>query len=132
MTEPAAPDAFIRAYKLSARNRMIEGLRALADFLEANPALPVEGYPALTVFTNDNDCEPCQRAEIDRIARLLGTNPHDDTDQGGHLTVSRSFGPVEYNAIFIPATRLAAHQALMSYADNFADQNDADAPQAAA
>ena len=104
---------------LFARTQTITGLRALADFLEDNPNVPVREYGGeYTVFaTTDEDT--AERAEIDRIATALGKTVTDDTGRGGHYTVSRTFGRITYTAIHVPAERQAAHKALMSYAPAF-------------
>jgi hypothetical protein len=103
---------------LFARTQTIAGLRALADFLEDNPGLPVQEYGwTLTVYpTGDDDRE---RAEVDRIAALLDTKPVDNRPRGGHYTVSRTFGRITYQAVHVPSRQMANHHALMSYAPAF-------------
>jgi hypothetical protein len=110
---PTVPD------DLFARAQTVTGLRALADFLEANPAVPVREYGAeYTVFARqDNDA--VERTEIDHIATALGETVRDDTRNGGHYMVSKTFGRITYSAVHVPAHRQAAHQALMSYAPTF-------------
>ncbi|GLY74385.1 hypothetical protein [Actinoallomurus iriomotensis] len=104
---------------LLARAQTIAGLRALADFLENNPSIPVREYGGdYTVFPYADD-DAAERAEIDRIATALGETVTDETGRGGHYTVSKTFGRITYNAIHVPAKRQAAHEALMSYAPVF-------------
>ena len=104
---------------LFARAQTIAGLRALADFLENNPSVPVRELGAdYTVFARRED-DAAERTEIDSIARALGEIPTDDTRDGGHYTVSKTFGRVTYSAVHVPARRRAAHEALMSYAPTF-------------
>ncbi|WP_051467503.1 hypothetical protein [Actinomadura oligospora] len=94
---------FIRPSQLFDRLKFVMGLRALATFLEENPSVPVpHASRDLIVFTNSDDCEFCQRAEIDRIAALLDTVPEDGTTDRGHYTAIKHFGPLAYKAVFIP------------------------------
>ncbi|RFU42754.1 hypothetical protein DZF91_04910 [Actinomadura logoneensis] len=93
----------IRPFELFDRLKFVLGLRALAAFLEENPGVPItRGTRDLMFFTNSDDCEFCQRAEIDRIAALLDVTPEDGTAEGGHYTATKCFGPLAYKAVFIP------------------------------
>ncbi|MFC5754719.1 hypothetical protein [Actinomadura rugatobispora] len=119
MTDHAfAPDADETAH----RNRIIDGLLDLAAFLEANPALPVPRFnwtlsiPSGVSVNRTTDLR--QRAEIDRIAELLGVPVWDETADGGHYITRRHFGPVTYEAVHIPARRMAQHRAADSYHSN--------------
>jgi hypothetical protein len=106
---------------LFARAQTIAGLRALADFLEANPNVPVREYGAeYTVFARRED-DAAERAQVDSIARALGETVTDEIGDGGHYTVSKTFGRITYNATHIPVRRRVAHDALMSYAPTFHD-----------
>ena len=107
---------------LFARVQTIAGLRALADFLETNPAVPVREYgEEYTIFTHPAADDATERAEIDRIAAALGETVTDNTQRGGHYEVGKTFGRITYRAIHIPVHRRAAHDALMSYAPAFRD-----------
>jgi hypothetical protein len=112
-TQPIVPgDLFARA-------QTIAGLRALADFLEDNPSIPVREYGTeYTVFARRED-DATERNEIDDIARALGQTVEDDTGDGGHYAVSKTFGRITYRAVHIPARQRTAHEALMSYAPAF-------------
>ena len=77
----------------------IGGLRALADYLESNPAVPAPTYSHVFVFPPDGDWA-AMRAEIDAIAARLGVIAH--LAGGGHYLATRSFGTVEYRAVAIP------------------------------
>lgn len=104
---------------LFARTQTIAGLRALADFLENNPGVPVREYGGdYTVFPRADD-DTAERAEIDRIARALGETVTNETGRGGHYSTSKTFGRITYTAIHVPTERQAAHDALMSYAPVF-------------
>jgi len=81
------------------RAALIDGFRALADYLEANPGLPVGRDADVYTFPPDGNCA-AERAEIDGIAEMLGCQPH-ETAGRRHYRASRSFGPVEYRAVAI-------------------------------
>jgi hypothetical protein len=81
------------------RAALINGLRALADYLESNPEVPAPAYPVVYTFPAAGDW-PQMRAEIDATAARLGVNAH--LAEGGHYIAVRSFGPVEYRAVAIP------------------------------
>jgi len=105
---------------LFARHQTITGLRALADFLEANPAVPVNEYgwtvTAHLGISRDKTDE-CQRAEVDHVAGLLGVQPF-TTRYASHYKASRAFGRIVYQVVHIPARALAEHDARNSYVDN--------------
>ena len=93
----------------SERSDLIKGLRALADFLSENPDVPAPRWADLMVFPDGSDSE--MRAEVYAIATRIGAPTNDATASGGHYTTRRSFGPVEYKAVAIPAsTRRKADQ----------------------
>lgn len=103
---------------LFARIQTIAGLRDLADFLEDNPGVPVDEYGwTIRIYPTGDDGQGA--AEVDRIASLLDTTPVDDRPRDGHYTVSKTFGRITYQAIHIPARRVAEYDALMSYAPAF-------------
>jgi hypothetical protein len=102
---------------LFARHQTITGLRQLADFLEANPAVPVHEYGReYTIYTRGSD--KSGRAQVDRIAALLGVTPDDETNRGGHYTATKTFGRISYRVIHIPAQARQAHHARASYETN--------------
>jgi hypothetical protein len=81
------------------RTALIQGFRALADFLESNPHVPTAGHATVYAFPPDNTCAG-MRAEIDSIAKQIGVTVHESAE-GSHYTALRSFGPVEYRAVAI-------------------------------
>lgn len=96
------------------RAEVINGLRALADFLDGNIEVPVPHWTEMLAFpsvSTDQD----MRAEVDRVAALIGSAADDRTAIHGHYSVSRKFGPVEYRMVAILARARASHDALMSY-----------------
>lgn len=87
------------------RTAFIGGLRDLAIFLEANPAVPVPTDPTIITYYPEQSTDEGLRAEIDRIAALCGTIVDPRLLPLGHYTVSRCFGPVhvEWTAILSTA-----------------------------
>lgn len=83
------------------RAALISGLRELVEFLKSNPEVPASSRPVLYAFP-PRDEMPAMRAEIDAIAALIGVAGH--LTPGGHYVASRSFGPVDYEAVAIPPT----------------------------
>lgn len=81
------------------RAALIQGLRALADYLETRPDVPAPSYADLYTFPPDGGCAG-MRAEIDSIAERLGTQAR-ETAGGSQYTATRSFGPIEYRAVAI-------------------------------
>lgn len=83
------------------RTAFIDGLRDLAAFLQANPAVPVPADPAIITYYPEQATDEELCAEIDRIAALCGTVVDPRLLPLGHYTVSRCFGPVhvEWTAI---------------------------------
>ncbi len=83
------------------RDRLIAGLRELADFLNQNPQVPAPRSTDLLVFPpNGSDAE--MFAEIDAIAGLIGAVASDAGSPRGHYSAQRDFGPVQYRAVAIP------------------------------
>ncbi|GLZ15076.1 hypothetical protein Acsp04_53110 [Actinomadura sp. NBRC 104425] len=116
-TDPTNPTG--RAASPSARGKIIDGLRALADLLEADPALPV-GDVDMTVFPPSGTSDAAAAAMVDRIAERLGVTVSDDRPWGGHYDACKSFGDgwVTYSIVHIPTRAAAEHRARASYHDN--------------
>jgi hypothetical protein len=83
------------------RQALISGLRALADFLESNPDVPVPEYTDVLVFPSSAS-DAGKRREIDVIASRIGSVAESFSSYR-HYQTSRRFGPVEYRAVAIPA-----------------------------
>jgi hypothetical protein len=96
------------------RDQFIAGLRALADYLAAHPAIPVPGY-SNTIHLHADSTENGGSLQVDRVARLLDAKVTDETPGGGHYHASRRFGPVNYEVVSIPEICMARHDAAMSY-----------------
>ncbi|WP_433463951.1 hypothetical protein [Spirillospora sp. CA-128828] len=96
------------------RTAFVQGLRELAAFIEAHPDLPVPHSdssvgPYLGNSTPDTDQQ--RRAEVDRIASILGVTTSGDS----HYKASRRFGPIAYTAVAISSAVMERHAAHMSY-----------------
>jgi hypothetical protein len=87
---------------LVARTEFIAGFRALAEFLEAHPGLPVPRFSfndGLTIYLSGDGVG--ERAEVDRVAGVLETTP--DPDSSGLYQAARRFGgPVTYRIVAVP------------------------------
>jgi hypothetical protein len=83
------------------RSCLIDGLRAVAQFLQDHTDVPVPRWTDVLVFPPDGPDEE-KRAEIDIIAARIGAEASEST--GGHYSCSISFGPVEYRVVAIPET----------------------------
>jgi hypothetical protein len=112
----------------AARAEVIDGLRQLADFLAANPGVPVSKYGWHLHEFPARGTDPDGRADVDRAAAALGVTPRDDT-ASGHYSAARTFGRITYSYTHISARRRAAHDAWSSYSGSV---TPGDAPEAAA
>jgi hypothetical protein len=96
------------------RLQFIAGLRALAEYLAANPGIPVPPYGTeITLHVDAAEDGGCD--QVRQIGRLLQAHVTDETPRDGHCYARKSFGPVSYEARSIPNSRMARHQALWSY-----------------
>jgi hypothetical protein len=83
------------------RERLIAGIRELADFLDQNPDVPAPRHADVLVFpTPGSNAE--MFAEIDAIAQQIGTTASNARSPAGHYSAVRHFGPVQYRAVTIP------------------------------
>jgi len=91
------------------RERLIAGLRELADFLTQSPQVPAPRWADVLVFPpRGTDAE--MFAEIDLIAGHIGvTASRDDDTPTAHYAAARRFGPVQYRAVAIPLAARADH-----------------------
>ncbi|GAA4484442.1 hypothetical protein GCM10023191_007610 [Actinoallomurus oryzae] len=106
------------------RTEFIVGLQALADYLDTNPAVPVPEF-SIEVLVHARGTDEVASAEVDRVAALLGVAVRDDTARGGHYKAIRTFGPVEYRCLAIPAAVMAVHRAGQSYAESVVPDTEA-------
>ena len=77
--------------------------------------MPVPRFPGLTVHVTAASDE-AERAEVDRIAGVLGVTPALNAAQT-HYRARRAFGRVEVTAVAITAQAMAQYRAGSSYLD---------------
>ncbi|WP_157255155.1 hypothetical protein [Nonomuraea typhae] len=99
------------------RTNVINGLINLAAFLEANPTLPVSYGDISVRYFPRQDTDAAAFAEIDQIAAQLGTEVTANATSREHYSTMRTFGPVAYEAVAIPAASMARYRAESSYRD---------------
>jgi hypothetical protein len=96
------------------RQAFITGLRALADYLDRYPAVPVPRYGTeiylSAASTDDGGC-----AQVDLFARQLGITPPTAISYSGHYEAARQFGPVGYRMIAISEAAMARSRAADTY-----------------
>lgn len=101
------------------RAALIAGLRGLADFLEANPAVPVPpawtSAACISVLPPHDVDDDERRAFVDAFAAALGVEAA-DKDGSGHYKATRKFGPIEYESFAISTEASERHKARNSYA----------------
>ncbi|WP_412516220.1 hypothetical protein K8Z49_35230 [Actinomadura madurae] len=125
-TTPIGQTAPIVPGDLFARHQTITGLRALADFLEANPAVPIDEYGEhYNVFTSDRD-DASAVTLVDQAAALLGVQVSDRRSFGGHYVAERTFGRITYTVVHIPERQKREHRARDSYCSNIVLDTDQD------
>ena len=98
-----------------AHDELIAGLRALADFYEANPTMPVDGFAELSISCSTLTSDDAEGAALVRqVADLLGTPV---VMNGRHTTTARQFHGLRVKAYAVTRADMAEHNALMSYAN---------------
>jgi hypothetical protein len=115
-TDPAA--------RTDARAQITSGLRALADYLDAHPDVPVNEYGWTLNDFPPRDDDAAGRAAVTRVAASLGVTPDDDTARSGHYIAARTFGRITYQYIHISARRRAIHDAWSSYSSSVTPADD--------
>jgi hypothetical protein len=93
------------------RKEYIDGLRQLADYLDANPGVPVPGY-GTTINLVASDAEDGGIAEIVSLSIELAA-PFAETD--GVYRTQRQFGPITYKGFASSAASLANYSIQTSY-----------------
>lgn len=95
---------------------VISGLRELADDLSLHRDVPVPLIVEIDYHPRgETDTE--KRAEIDRIAKILGVEP-EFAAEGEHYIATRRYGSVRYRAITVSEKALKNWDALLSYSRN--------------
>ena len=98
---------------MNQRPQFIAGLRTLAAYLDAHPEVPAPVRVDVMVFARGDD--HVMRAEIDRIAALIGSQSRTTEPSHNQYCAERNFGPVTYSAVAVLSAARAEHRALMSY-----------------
>lgn len=97
------------------RAAFIDGLVALARFLDEHPDILVPSYGSKIYVSTHGTDEEDERT-VDQAAAVLGVAASWDRTRT-HYDVSRSFGPVEYEVGSITSEHMARYRAHQSYAD---------------
>jgi hypothetical protein len=99
----------------AAREAYIAGLRQLARFLASHPAAPVPMWgTSILLTTHGTDDE--DHAAVDEFAAVMGATITDEWDKDGRYLATRTFGPVEYEAIAHSEAHMAEYHARQAYA----------------
>ena len=97
------------------RQDVIRALRDLAGFLDAHPDLPVpwvDARPGRGFEGTDEE----ERAEVDRIAAILGVQARETSESGTHYEAQREFGDhVVYRVTAITQAEMAAWREHMTH-----------------
>jgi hypothetical protein len=96
------------------RNAYITALHDLADYLTANPALPVPQY-GTTASVHADSADHGGRYLVDHIAALLGAPVEDNLASTGYYQARKDFGPIGYVAWAVSDAVTARNKALASY-----------------
>jgi hypothetical protein len=100
-----------------ARTDMVAGLRALADFLEANPAVPIPRYGhTFGVSTSGSDEQ--RLAQVKFASLVIGEQTTDNTQNHGHYWAQRRFGPVSYRIVAVSQAAMRRWQEATSRRDS--------------
>ncbi|MFF3451541.1 hypothetical protein ACFYXJ_30865 [Streptomyces sp. NPDC002667] len=81
------------------RAAFIAGLRELADFLTANPAVLAPSHPSFGVIVDASDADS-RREGTEHAAAPLGLQVEDLGE--GYYGARLSFGPITYGVIAVP------------------------------
>jgi hypothetical protein len=107
------------------RTAVISGLRDLADFLDTNPDVPAPGGPiSISYYPLGADEEI--RAQVDHVARLLGSDVDAHELTLGHYSTGITFGIAEYRAVGLLASSRARWAAKTSYEHSVTFDTDID------
>jgi hypothetical protein len=81
------------------RTEVVAGLRALADFLEANPAVPIPRH-GHDFFVSTSGSDEQKRSQVKFASLAIGEDVTDDTTSG-HYWTQRRFGSVSYRIVAV-------------------------------
>jgi len=93
------------------RSEFINGLRQLADYLDANPRLPVPAHET-DILVIASDAEDGGITEILELSIELAA-PF--AERNGFYRTTRKFGPVAYKGVSQSRAALAQYRACNSY-----------------
>jgi hypothetical protein len=96
------------------RQAFITGLRALADYLDRHPAVPVPGYGTQIHMTADST-EKGGCGQVNEFARQLAIAVPASISEFGHYEAIRFFGPVGYGMTAISDYAMARYRAADTY-----------------
>jgi hypothetical protein len=113
--QPEDPYQAISIGNTLGRAELVASLRELADYLAANPAVPVPAY-GVTVTVSAAGTDSQKLTQL-RLASKAMDVPCRARQRNGLLSAERAFGPVTYMFSVVSSEALARHVALMSYKD---------------
>ncbi|WP_424536688.1 hypothetical protein ACOZ38_45065 [Sphaerisporangium viridialbum] len=105
------------------RLAVINGLRDLADFLDTNPDVPAPWGP-ISIYFYPLGTDEEIRAQVDHVARLLGSDVDADELAVDHYSTGITFGIAEYKAVGLLASSRARWAARRSYEDSITLDTD--------
>ena len=108
------------------RAELVAGLRELADYLAANPAVPIPPY-GVSVIVAAAGTDSQKLAQIGLASKATG-QPRPAPEPGGYRRAERAFGPVTYRFSATSEDAVARHAALMSYRGLVEPDSPADQP----
>jgi hypothetical protein len=99
------------------RQSVIDGLRELADFLTDHPDVPVSFSSINTISYLPHGTDEEERAEVDRVAAVLGVTAG-SPGSPDHYSAVRQFGGIAYETVAISAAHMDRHYAAQTYANS--------------
>jgi hypothetical protein len=92
----------------SKREQIIEGLRALADFYEQHPDVPLPPFPGWNHCVLGNVGDEAGPAEVRVLAAALGSGVE---ERRGHTITNAQFGAINFHAYYVSRERAEAYDA---------------------
>ncbi|WP_285732689.1 hypothetical protein [Nocardiopsis sp. ATB16-24] len=111
-TERSGKAFFTDAAGPELRARIIGDMRALADFLQAHPELPISRYTSVDVtYFPLTDDEAVAVGEVAEAGARLGRMP---AWEGGHYLVEHAVGAGRYRVVAVPERVAASYRAWLA------------------
>lgn len=111
-TEGSGEVFFTDAAGPELRARIIGDMRALADFLQAHPELPISRYTSVDVtYFPLTDDETVAVGEVAEAGARLGRMP---AWEGGHYLVEHAVGAGRYRVVAIPERVAVSYRAWLA------------------